>query len=561
MFYLLNKSYTRFQKKEAILFWSGLIIGLVALVFISLNYYLDITKAVPKRGGSYIEGLVGQPVYINPLISYSNGTDEDLIRLTFSNLDELTDHYEVSHSNKIWTAFLKKDLKWSDGEVLKADDVIFTLNTIQNPQNSHPLFSSWEGVFAEKINDTEIRFTLKNPYAFLNDNFKNLYPAPLHIFNDIPYPNLKLSKYNLEPIGSGPYKYSSYIAKNTGYIDNLYLESNPNYYGGTPYFTKFIVNFYKTEDALIKNFNQKEVSGFNLSDPKKLGELKLSYKKISLALPRYFAVFLNEKNNPALKNLEVKKALAMAINKDEIINKIYLNEAAKIDGPLPPQIPGYIKNEDDLFDSTLARSILQKALKFNPLNSSKNSTGLTKNNKSATIEPKDSYLLEITLTVPNTPNLKEVGQYIANSWEKVGVKTNLVVLDLENINDTILKKRSYEALLFGEQLKNNQDLYSFWHSSESSYPGGNLANVSSQTIDNLLESIRQDLNVESRRQKIKSLEKTIRSTYSTIFLVSPNYLYITQTKLEGFNDFYIQSPSNRFNNVNQWYSEINREFN
>ena len=208
MFYLFNKIFSNFSQIERRVLIGAALIFVISLFFISVNSYYKNTIELPVRGGSYVEGLVGQPSFINPLISNVSDVDRDLIEISYSNLDDLVDKYQISENNKSWTIILKKDLVWSDGEALTADDVMFTIDVIQDANNNHPLYSTWRGVVVERLNKNEIRFTLKTPYVFLIDNFKELKVAPKHIFGNIPVANLRLSRYNLEPISSGPYKFT-----------------------------------------------------------------------------------------------------------------------------------------------------------------------------------------------------------------------------------------------------------------------------------------------------------------------------------------------------------------
>jgi peptide/nickel transport system substrate-binding protein len=172
LFYLFNKIFSNFSQIERRALIGAALIFIVSLFFISVNSYYKNTVELPVRGGSYVEGLVGQPSFINPLISNMSDVDRDLIAITYSSLDDLVDKYQISEDNRSWTLILKKDLVWSDGQSLTADDIAFTVETIQDANNNHPLYSTWRGVVVERLNENEIRFTLKTPYVFLIDNFK-----------------------------------------------------------------------------------------------------------------------------------------------------------------------------------------------------------------------------------------------------------------------------------------------------------------------------------------------------------------------------------------------------
>jgi ABC-type transport system substrate-binding protein len=132
-------------------------------------------KFVPKDGGTYSEALIGQPKYVNPLFSSINDVDSDLTKLVYAGLfnydknqklaPELAEKYTISPDKKIYTISLKDSLRWSDGEPITADDVMYTFEMIQNQETGSPLYISFQGIQIEKIDNKTIRFTLKEPFA------------------------------------------------------------------------------------------------------------------------------------------------------------------------------------------------------------------------------------------------------------------------------------------------------------------------------------------------------------------------------------------------------------
>jgi len=132
----------------------GVLLALAALsLFISAsNFYYNRTKPVPSDGGSYSEGLLGQPTYINPLLANTE-PDLSLVNLVFSGLykynadgqlaPDLADGMPtVSDDQKTYTVNLKRNVTWQDGKTFTADDVIFTIQTLQDPNYKSPLRSA-----------------------------------------------------------------------------------------------------------------------------------------------------------------------------------------------------------------------------------------------------------------------------------------------------------------------------------------------------------------------------------------------------------------------------------
>ena len=150
-------------KKEKIAFFAFFLLALGSFVFLLLNFYFKNTEIAPARGGTYTEGVIGQPRFINPVYANSD-VDRDLVQLIFSGLmkydenlqivpDLVKGYPEIEEDGKVYKFYLKENLSWQDKTPLTADDIIFTVKTIQNPDFKSPLQANWVGVEVEKIND------------------------------------------------------------------------------------------------------------------------------------------------------------------------------------------------------------------------------------------------------------------------------------------------------------------------------------------------------------------------------------------------------------------------
>jgi len=369
-------------KKEKIIFSLFLFLFAVSSTFLLINFYLKNTEIQPAEGGIFIEGVVGSPRFINPIFAPTNDVDRDLTELIFSGLmkynsqgkiiPDLAQNYEITEDGKIWEISLKENLAWSDSKLLTADDVIFTIETIQNPDTKSPLRASWLGVKVEKISDSKIRFLLKNPYSSFLENL-TLKIIPKHIWQSTPPQNFPLSFSNLKPIGSGPYKLKNLIQDKEGKIISLDLGKNPNYYKDTPNLQEISFRFFDSEDDLIKAAKEGKINGFSLtpSNPSTRKDLLSlgggeEFNVYSLSLPRYFAVFFNP-NPPAggskvLADKLIRQALNYGTNKEEIVTQILEGEGKIVDSPILPEIYGF-KSPSKIyqFDLEKAKPLLERA--------------------------------------------------------------------------------------------------------------------------------------------------------------------------------------------------------
>ena len=138
---------------------------------------------------------------------------------------------------------MRQDVKWSDEEPLSADDVIFTFDTIQNPEVGSPLIPSFQGVRVTKIDDHTVSFALKEAFApFLNSLTVGIIPE--HVWVDIPPSGMRIARNNLQPVGTGAWIFNKLIKDDIGNIQSYSLQRNDNYYRQIPYLKNLTFKFY-----------------------------------------------------------------------------------------------------------------------------------------------------------------------------------------------------------------------------------------------------------------------------------------------------------------------------
>ncbi|MFA6790783.1 MAG: ABC transporter substrate-binding protein, partial [Parcubacteria group bacterium] len=357
--------------KEKLIIALLLFVSLFALFFWAGKIYFSLTEAVPEHGGSYVEGVIGQPMYVNPVLSKTNETDESLVKLIYNGIlkydknggliNDLADSYSVSEDGKEYIFDLKKEVRWHDGEKLTSDDIIFTVTLIKDPLFKSPLRNNWQGVRPEKVDDYSIRFILDKPYfGFLENLTFGILPE--HIWSNIDSEKFPLTKYNLEPIGTGPYRFSNFHKDSEGNILDYQMESFEQYFLGEPYISSLSLNFYANEQLLIDSYNKKEISGVGNLSPKNsaIENFRKSTSIYELEIPWPFTVFLNKNKSVSLADRGVREALNWATDKDEIIEKNLFGKAKPIDSPFFVGTDEYAQDiEKPGFDTGRSNKILE----------------------------------------------------------------------------------------------------------------------------------------------------------------------------------------------------------
>ncbi|HOW12918.1 MAG TPA: ABC transporter substrate-binding protein [Candidatus Pacearchaeota archaeon] len=368
-----KKFFKVLNKKEKIIFIGLIFLFIFSSVSLISLLYLKNTKEIPKKGGIYIEGVIGQPSFINPIYANSD-VDRDLTELIFSSLmkydkdtkiiPQMIEDYKIEEDGKVYKFKLKENLLWQDNTPITADDIIFTIKTIQNPESKSTLYGNWIGVETEKIDDFTVKFSIKQPYSSFLENF-TLKILPKHLLENVDPKNLSLELYNLKPTGSGPYKINEIKQGKNGKIESITLTPNSYYFEKEPYISQIKFLFFDNEEDLIKAAKKGEIKSFTLNYYNKFDKNFNIYK---LSFPRYFALFLNPQKAKPLSETNIRIALNHATNKKEIVEKaLQISQNDKdieeiiVDSPILPQFYGYKKPEISYeFNPEKAIEILEK---------------------------------------------------------------------------------------------------------------------------------------------------------------------------------------------------------
>ena len=552
-----------FSDKERCFILGFGILAIASLITYYINYQIANTVKIPDYGGVYNEGLIGGPQYINPILSQTNDADSDISELVFSGLmkydsygnliPDLAERYAIGDEGKTYDFFLRKNILWHDGESFNADDVIFTISTIQKPDYKSPLIFNFSGVTIEKIDDYTVRFKLKNAYApFLNNATVGILPK--HIWQNISATEFVLAEANLKPIGTGPYKFKKFEKDSRGSIKAFYLTANTKYHLGRPYIKNIVFRFYVNEETAIDAYNKGKIDGLSFVSAQNKLQLRNFKRKLNvyaLKLPRYFAVFFNQGKSKALSDKTVRLAINYATNKQEIIDTILWGEGIAINSPIPPGTFGY-NPEVKIYDFALehANNLLDAA-------------GWKKNEETGIREKvvkrgEEPTRLELTLITTEWPELHSVANILQEQWSKIGAKIEVKILNIAEIQQEYIRPREYQALLFGEVLGIEPDPFSFWHSTQKKDPGLNLALYGNNDVDKLLIDARKTIDPEKRKEKYKEFQKLVVEDVPVVFLYNPYYLYPVSKKIKGIEIESVPLPSKRFSGIEKWYIETKR---
>ena len=512
------------SKKERRVLSTLAIIMLAALTSLPFTVIRHSTIAAPDFGGSYTEGLIGAPQFINPLLSQANDADRDLSKIFYPGLlkhdskgnliPDLADSYQISDNGLEYTFTLKKNIKWHDGQPLTADDIIFTIKILQNNDYGSIQRINWQGIEVEKINDLVVKLKLKAKYAqFINNAAIGILPK--HLWEKVKPGIFALSELNLHPIGSGPYKLKGIGKDAQGFIRSYTLTAFEDFYDGKPFIKNIAFRFYDSEDQLISAYNNSQVQGLGFISPEKLKNIKFIQRiKIKQTkIPRFFAAFFNQNQTKLLTEKNVRLALNYGTDKNGLVEQVLKNNGLAINSPLLREFTENGVPQKYNYDKEFAKQILE-----NSNWKDTDGNGLREKDKQ-----------ELGLKSTTVPELAKTAEILKKQWEELGFKIEIKMETFAEIQSTI-KNREYEILLFGEVQGLNFDPFSFWHSSQKKDPGLNLALYDNKNTDKILEESRQILDPAERQKKDYDFERILLEDAPAVFLYYPTTYTVTRAK-------------------------------
>ncbi len=505
----------------------------------------------PATGGEYVEGIIGYPHFINPLYAYANEVDAALTRLAFAGLmrqdpneglvPDLAESYTISSDERTYTFVLREGVLWQDGQPVTSEDVLFTITAMQNPDYGSPLQSTLAGIVVEAPDAKTVVFTIPEPFApFLSTLTIGILPS--HVWKNVPASNAQLTQLNLKPIGNGPYLFDKLIKDSKGNLRSMTFVRNPEYYRGAPHLSKLTFKFFASSVELIDGLRNHTVGGTAMLTAEELKNLSNDKAfTVHQAMTRqYVGAFFNLKSTSPIASAEVRNALVTATDRELILGALSPHTGKIMSGAFFEGIPGFdaLRTQAPV-DLAAAATTLEKAGWLVP--------------DEGGVRTKDGKSLAFTITTLDIPEFITVARTLSLEWQALGVQATVVEVDSTAFENTVLKNRTYDILIAGEQYGIFPDPYPFWHSSQGNYPGLNVSQLVSKTADAAISTIRSTADANARAEAFTELASVLESTPTTIFLYQSILPIVLSSDLKAVNLPLTTTPGDRFADVHEWY--------
>lgn len=501
---------------------------------------------VPVPGGRYVEGLVGLPLTLNPLLA-SSPSERDVASVLFEGLTwvdgtgrpkpELAETWTTSDDGLRYTFKLRRGVTWHDGQPFTAADVLFTVRLVQSPDfpGNPDLARFWRGIRVDIEDPYTVVFTLLEPFAPF-PNYASLPILPAHRLRGVLPEDLKADPFGLAPIGTGPFRLVTFDPETRQAI----LARYDGYYGQRPYLDEVEFRFYETVDELIEAFRDGDLDGAGVLpwDVVVRGvDLGGDTRIFAPMLAGMTALFINQQTQ-FFSDVRVRQAIALAIDRDALVKEILHGQAEPGNGPIPVSLWAYAPSEVS-FDRERARELLREA-------------GWVDSDGDGVLDSSGVAFRFTLLVNQDDAQRVAVAHALVAQLQQLGI-----AVTVQPVSSTALQQalfgRQYSAAVFGWiPLSGDPDCFELWHSSQAD-TGLNVSGLRNQTIDTLLLQARLTSNEANRRSLYAEFQRVFVELAPAVVLYYPRYFFAVKGDIEGIKPVPLIHPSDRLHALPEWF--------
>jgi peptide/nickel transport system substrate-binding protein len=496
----------------------------------------------PVKGGRIIFAGV-EPKTFNPILN----TERDayyFLKLIFESMVDydkdlrieplLAEKWDISENGNVYTFHLRDGVKWHDGKDFTAKDVVFTLEYMKSLKNKESVYlTNIERItYFEAVDDHTVKIVFDQRFNGALDIMT--FPVlPGHLYTSAQ--KLAEGEEEFRLMGTGPYRVKEYQP-----LKFLALEVNGEWWDEEPYISEFEMKFVPDESTALTSFKSDQVDLVVTTYPdweryREGGKAEA----IDFVTNKYDFIGLNF-TNPVFQDKEFRKALQYGIDRNRIVEKVYLKHSVIVDVPIPPYSWLYAKGKPEYsYDPEKAKEILN------------NAGWMDRDNDGILEKEIDGVKTDVSFTLTvnsDNPKRLEAAKIIQENMAAMGMDVKLVELSWEEVLDRVYKKQ-FDAVVLGWNLANYLDLSFAFHSNQIE-GGSNFVSFSSQELDGLLQEDFRAVDPEKRRETSSKVQQYIREELPYNSLYFKKAALLAKKRIRGEIE---PREHNIFLNINKWY--------
>jgi len=508
---------------------------------------------LPAAGGIFVEGIVGAPEYLNPLLSDGYPVDQEIINLIFDGLTvndatgkpapALAQSWSISEDGRSVRFILRRDVSWHDGEPFTAEDVAFTYGLLQEDAFPGPaaLKALWQSVTIEIIDSSSIEFNLAEPYApFIQATTRGILPA--HLLQGVTAANLAHAAFNDNPVGTGPFMIIP--GQDWRRTQRLRLTPNPVQWRQGTKINGVEFRFFPDQATLLRAFETGDIHAINRVDVARLPAIAAmpGARLFTAPAPTTTVLLFNltDSASPPIRDVDVRRALAYAVDRPALRDEVLNGQAIPLEGPFPSTSWAYNPLLLTLYES---RPLSATALL--------ESSGWLQLAEGAT-RVREGRPLELRLlALAGTTNAR-LAEAIAAQWSKVGVSAQLTRPSDPAQFRQALADRQFDAAIVNVSLAGDPDLYDFW-SQEAILEGQGYAGWNNRRASEALENGRREWDFETRRTYYDAFLRYFDEDLPALTLFQQVRTYALSAEVNQADVGRIDQARDRFETFADWF--------
>ena len=494
-------------------------------VFLFISMLL-LAFSEPHYGDAIVVGAIGEPRTLVPILA-SDSASGAICSMVFNGLvkydkdlnliGDLAESWGVSENGLEVTFYLKRNVRWHDGQLFTADDVEFTYKMLVDPTVRTPYSGDFEMVKELRVVDT---YTVKILYKELFSpglSSWGMNIMPRHLLEG---EDLNITDFSRSPVGTGPYKFKLW---KTG--DRIELVSNHDYFEGRPCIDRYIYRIIPDQATLFLELRAGGVDYTSLTPLQfkrqtESGYFKNNFQKFKFPSFGYTYLGYNLKD-PKFQDIRVRAAINYAVDKEEIIRGVLLGLGRVCTGPFLPESWAYNKEVDYVkYDPQKARMLLKEA-------------GWEDVDGDGILE-KDSDKFSFTIiTNQGNEQRKMVAEIMQRRLREVGIEVRIKIIEWSAFVSEFIDKRRFDAVILGWGLSLDPDMYDIWHSSKTKEGEFNFVGYSNPEVDRLLLEGRRTFDQAERAKIYHQIHEILYEDQPYLFLYVPEALPIVHSRFKG----------------------------
>jgi peptide/nickel transport system substrate-binding protein len=499
---------------------------MIRLSLLAIALFLCPNAFAQDYGDAMVTGSISDARTLVPILA-SDSASNDVCGLIFNGLvkydkdinliGDLAQSWEIQEQGLVVVFHLRRNVLWHDGQPFTAQDVEFTYRKLIDPNVRTPYSGDFERVKSlEVIDDYTVKVTYKEPFAPGLASW-GMYIMPKHLLEN---EDLNKTRLQRNPVGTGPYKFHSWKSQ-----EKIELVSNRAYFEKRPSIDRYVWRVIADESTAFLELQTQGLDAASLTPLQYVRQTDTAFFQAhyqKFRLPSFSYVYLGYNlNNPKFEDVRVRRALNLAVDKQEIIRIIFLGLGQVCTGPFVPQSWAYNRQVTPAaFDPHAARQLLRQA-------------GWQDTNKDGWLD-KDGAVFEFTI-ITNAGNEEriKVAQIIQKRLKEIGVRVKIRTVEWSVFLGEFIEKRNFEAVLLGWSLSRDPDNYDIWHSSKTRAGEFNFLSYKNAQVDVLLEEARRTFDQEKRKEYYHQIHQLIYDDQPCMFIYVPDSLSVLHKRFRG----------------------------